>query len=104
MANNDFHRNNWLTEGRGTAILVCRRVDHYAVPVQGLKHLEATAIQIMLGNKPVKILAVYLTPARPLIASDLSGLAAVFPSSWRVTNAKHLNWNSRLNTARVTLA
>jgi hypothetical protein len=79
------HRTDRLTEGGGTAILVRRGVDHYALPVQGVKHLEATAIQVMLASKPVKTLAVYQSPSRPLIASDLSTLVAVFPSSWQMT-------------------
>jgi exonuclease III len=66
------HRNDRLNEGGGTAILVRRCIVHHAVPVQGLQHLEATAIQVMLVAKPVKILAAYLSPTRPLIASDLS--------------------------------
>jgi len=64
-ANYVVHRTDWLTEGSGTAILVCRGIDHYAVPVQGQKHLEATAVQVMLAGKPVKILAVYLLPSWP---------------------------------------
>jgi endonuclease/exonuclease/phosphatase (EEP) superfamily protein YafD len=54
----------------------------------------------MLANKPVKILAVYLSPSRPLIDSDLS---AYFGSGIPVImagdlNAKHVEWNSRLST------
>ena len=51
------HRNDRLTEGGGTAILVRRVIDHHAVPVQGLQHLEATAIQVMYASKTAKILA-----------------------------------------------
>jgi hypothetical protein len=65
MANYVGHRTDWLKEGGGTAILVCRGIDHYAVHVQGQKHLEATAIQVTLASKPVKILAVYLRPSWP---------------------------------------
>jgi len=43
-----------------TAILVRCGIEHHAVPVQGLTYLEATAIQVMLANRPAKILAVYL--------------------------------------------
>jgi hypothetical protein len=58
MANYVCHRNDRLTVGGGTAILVRRGTDHYAVPVHGQQHLQATAIQIMLTNNPVKILVV----------------------------------------------
>jgi exonuclease III len=84
LANYVCHRSDRLTEGGGTAIQVRRGIVHHAVPVQGLQHLEATAIQVMLAAKPVKILAAYLSPTRPLIAC-LPALAAVFPSSWRAT-------------------
>ena len=39
--------------GGGTAILVRRGVVHHSVPVPGLTHLEATAIQVTLAGKPV---------------------------------------------------
>jgi exonuclease III len=45
------------TKGGGTAILLRRGIDHYAVPVLGLTQLEATAIHIMLASSPLKILA-----------------------------------------------
>ena len=99
------HRNDRLTEGGGTAILVRRGIDHHAVPVQGLEHLEDTAIQVILVSKAVKILAAYLSPSRPLIASDLSachggGLPVLMAGD---LNAKHVEWNSRLITKRCRL-
>jgi hypothetical protein len=73
--------------------------------VQGLQHLEATAIQVKLGNRPVKILAAYLSPTRPLVPSDLSaclgdGIPALLAGD---LNAKHVEWNSRLTTNRGKL-
>jgi hypothetical protein len=102
LANYDCHRNDRLTEGGGTAILVRRGIAHHAVPVQGLQHLEATAIRVMIAAKPVKILAAYLSPTRPLIPSDLSaclggGLPVLMAGD---LNAKHVEWNSRLTTKR----
>ena len=44
----------------------------WIVPVPDLTHLEATAIQVILAGKPAFILAVYLTPSRPLIVADLT--------------------------------
>ena len=84
------YRTERPTEGGGTAILILRCIDHYALPVPGLMQLEATAIHIMLASGPVKILAVYLSPSPPLIRSDLSAsLAECFLPYWQ---------NSRLNT------
>jgi len=65
---------------------------------------EATAIQAVLASKPVKILAVYLSPTQPLIASDLSaclggGLPVLMAGD---LNAKHVEWNSGLITKRQT--
>jgi hypothetical protein len=80
------HRNNRLTAGGGTVILVCRGINYHAVPTQGLQHLEANAIQVKMGSKPVRILAVYMSPSRPcLIQTCLPPLAEVSPSSWQVT-------------------
>jgi hypothetical protein len=58
--------------GGGTAILVRRGIDHHAIPVPGLTHLKATAIQIALAGRPVKVLVVYVSPSRPLLKRDLS--------------------------------
>jgi hypothetical protein len=62
--------------------------------------LEATAIQVILAGKPLKILAAYLSPSRPLIGAELSacfagGLPVLMTGD---LNAKHVDWNSRLNT------
>jgi hypothetical protein len=102
MANYVCHRNDRLTEGGGTAILVRRGIDHHVIPVQGLQYLEATAIQVMLANITVKILAAYVSPTRPLIFSDLAaclgeGLPVLMAGD---LNAKHVEWNSRLVTKR----
>jgi hypothetical protein len=72
------------------------------VPVPGLNHLEVTAIQVTLTGKPVKILAVYLSPSRPLIGADLNacfcgGLPVLMAGD---LNAKHVDWNSRMTTRR----
>jgi hypothetical protein len=72
FANYVCHRTDRQSRGGGTAILVRRDIDHYAVPVSGLRHLEATAIHLVLANRVVKIVAAYLSPTRPLIKSDLN--------------------------------
>jgi hypothetical protein len=87
--------------GGGTAILVRRGIDHYAVPVSGLQHLEATAIHVVLATGPVKLVAAYLSSTRPLIESDLSGGFSVLLAG--DLNAKHTDWNSRLTTDRGSL-
>jgi hypothetical protein len=58
--------------GGGIAILVLLGIYHYAMPVSGLQNLEATAINLVLATRPVKLVAAYLSPTRPLIELDLS--------------------------------
>jgi hypothetical protein len=75
------------------------------VPITGLTHLEATAIQIALAGRPVKILSVYFSPSRPLIGADLiacfgGGLPVLMAGD---ISAKDVDWNSRLNTRRGKL-
>jgi len=70
------------------------------MPVPGLTHLEATAIQVTLAGKPVLIIAAYLSTSRPLIGADLTtcfggGMPVLMAGD---LNAKHVDWNSRLNT------
>jgi len=75
------------------------------VPVSGPTHLEATAIEVTLAGRPVKILAAYLSRSRPLIGADLSacfggGLPVLMAGD---LNANHVGWNSQLSTRRRKL-
>jgi exonuclease III len=93
FANYVCHRTDRPTAVCGTSILVRRGLVHHSVPVPGLTHLEATAIQIMLAGRPVKILAAYLSPSRPLIGADLDacfggGLPVLLAGD---LNAKHVD-------------
>jgi len=102
LANYVCHRTDRPTTGGGTTILVRHGIVHHSVPVPGLTHLEFTAIQVTLAGKPVLILAAYLSPSRPLIGADLTacfggGLPVLMAGD---LNAKHVDWNSRLNTRR----
>jgi len=77
----------------GTAILVRRGITQHSVPVPGLTQLEATAIQIRLAGRPVKVLAAYLSPSRPLIEADLDArFGGVLPVLLAGDlNAKHVD-------------
>jgi len=102
LANYVCHRTDRPTAEGGTANLVRRCIVHHSVPVSGLNHLKSTAIQVILAGRPVKILAAYLCPTRPLIGADLTacfggGLPVLMAGD---LNAKHVDWNSRLNTRR----
>jgi len=70
---------------------------YHTVPVKGLRHMEAT---VMLASGPLRIVAVYLLPSRPLIDLELSaclGGSVPFLMAGDL-NAKHMDWNSRLIT------
>jgi hypothetical protein len=105
FANYVCYRTDRQARCGGTAILVRRDIDHCAVPVSGLRHLEATATHLVLANRLVKIVVAYLSPTRPLIESGLNeclswGLPVLMAGD---LNAKHTDWNSRLITARGAL-
>jgi hypothetical protein len=65
------HPTHIRTAGGGTAILVRRGIAHHSVPVPGLTQLEATAIQIVLAGRQLKIIAVFPSPSHSLIGADL---------------------------------
>lgn len=73
------HRPDQHTEGGGTVVLVCWGID--------LRHLEATAIHVILGSKSVKILMIHLAPPHSLIRSDLSLWRASRPNGGRQCQA-----------------
>jgi hypothetical protein len=67
--------------------------------------MEATAIQVTMTGKQVKILAVYLSPSRPLIGVEQTacfggGLPVLMAGD---LNDKHMDWNSRMTTRREKL-
>jgi hypothetical protein len=99
------NRTDRSKKGAGKAILFRRGIKHHALPVPGQQHLLASAIELNLAGKPTKILAVYLSPCRPLIKSHLTaclsgGLPVLMAGD---LNAKHVDWNSRLTNARGKL-
>jgi hypothetical protein len=72
LANYICYRTDHQARGGGTEILVHRGIDHCAVPVLGLQHLEPSSIHLVLASRPVKIVAGYLSPTRPLVNSDFT--------------------------------
>ena len=105
LANYVCHRTVKLTVGGGTAILVRSDTVHHSVAVLGPTHLQATAIQVLLAGRLVKISAAYPSPSCSLIGADLSacfrgGLPVLLVGD---LSAKHADWNSRLGTRRGKL-
>jgi hypothetical protein len=105
FANYVCHWTDRLARGGGTVILFHRGIDHYAVPVWGLQHLEASVMHVVLANRSVKVLAAYLLPTRPLTESDLaeclSGDSPVLMAG--NLNVQNRDCSSRLTTARGSL-
>jgi hypothetical protein len=57
LANYVCPRTDAPTAGGGKAILFRRGIYHHSVPVLGLTHLDATAVEVTLAGRLVKILA-----------------------------------------------
>jgi hypothetical protein len=72
LANYICNRKDIPTTGGATAILVRRGIAHHPVSVPELTNLEVTAVQVTLAGRPLKILAAYLSPSRPLFGADLT--------------------------------
>jgi len=105
LTNYVCHCTDRATAGGGTATLVRHGIVHHSVPVPGLTHLEATAIQVTSDGKPVLIFAAYLSASCPLIGADRTacfggGLPVLMAGD---LNAKQVDWISRLNTRRGKL-
>ena len=102
LANYVCHRNDRPTQDGGTMILVRRGIEHYSVPVSNLRQMEPTAICVNIGGRPVKLVAVNLSSLRYLLDVDLlecisRGTPVLLAGN---LNAKHKDWNSRLNSPR----
>ena len=100
FANYACHRTDRLTAGDGRAILVRRGTVHHSVPVPGLTHLQPIVIQVTLAGRPVKNIAAFVSPSRLQIGADLTfcfggGFPVLMDGD---LSAKHVDWNSRLNT------
>jgi hypothetical protein len=76
LANYVCNRTDRQTAGVGTTILVRRGLAHNLVRVPGLIQLDATAIQVLLAGRPVKILAAYPSLSRLMIGADLDACLA----------------------------
>jgi hypothetical protein len=75
------------------------------VPVPVLTHVEATYVHVTFAGRPVKTLAAYLSPSRPLIGADLT---ACFGGGFPVLmagdlNAEHVDRNLWPTTSRGKL-
>ena len=101
MANYVSQGNDRPTQEGGTMTVVRRGNDYYSVPVSNLRQMEATAICVNIGGRPVKLVAVYLSLVDADLFECISGGTPVLLAG--DLNAKHKDWNSRLNSTRAVL-
>ena len=102
MSNYVCHSSDCPTLGDDSAILVRRGIDHCTVPVSGLQQLETSVVRFKQGARPVKLVAIYLPPLHAMVDADLSasnagGIRVLMAGN---VNAKHHDWNSRVNSHR----
>ena len=76
-------------------------IDHYSSPVSNLRQMEATAICVNIGGRPVKLVAVNLSPLRSLVEADLSEciiggkpvlLAVYFNANYKERDSRFNYW------------
>jgi hypothetical protein len=102
FANYVCHRKDRPTPGGGTAILVHKGIDHYAVPVSGLQFLEATlSVGDQTSETRVGLPRAHTPLDRVGLTECLSGGIPVLMAG--DFNAKHKVWNCGLTTARGSL-
>ena len=97
------HQTDRLTDGDGTAITICRSLDHLAVPSFGLRPWKWLPCSV--GNTSLKILVVYFPPAWSLIRCDQSDCLADRIPVLIVgdLSAKYMDWKCMLITAKSSL-
>ena len=66
------HRTGRLTVGAAQPSWSAFCIVHHSVPVTGLTHLKAIAIQVQLAGKPVITTAAYISPFHPLFGMDVT--------------------------------
>ena len=102
IPNYHTYRYDRPSRGGGTAIIIKRSVSHRPVNIPDLEHIEATAIMLPVNEQEILIAAVYHPPYRNINIPDLEKLTSIHPH-FLITgdfNAKHQNWNSRLNSPK----
>lgn len=102
IPNYHTYRYDRPSRGGGTAIIIKRSVSHRPVNIPDLEHIEATAVMLPVNEQEILIAAVYHPPYRNINIPDLEKLTSIHPH-FLITgdfNAKHQNWNSRLNSPK----
>lgn len=90
------------TRGGGTAIIIKRSIAHRPINIPPLQDVEATAIILPTNQQEILIAAIYHPPYRNLNIQDFQILTALHPYYLLMgdVNAKHQNWNSRINSPK----
>lgn len=106
LRNYKVHRSDRVNRrGGGTAIAIHKSIQHTAIPLTQLQRTEATAVRIIVDNKPITLIAVY-NPPGDISVDEIEALLRTSNSVIIAgdVNAKHTCWNSRsVNQAGVAL-
>lgn len=112
-ANKKFNMRNYCTYRNdgprsphgGTAILIKSTIQHKPLPTPVFINLEATFVEIPINNTFLQLGSIYCSPSLQLLVSDLHILHSmsrnyIYAGDF---NAKNINWNSSISTARGKL-
>lgn len=103
VKNYSFYRTDGINGPYGgTAIFVKNCIQHHQIPSPELEHMSATFIQIQYNNHPLLIGAVYYSPNKKFLISELDSITQI-SNNFIIggdLNAKNVEWNSRITTAR----
>lgn len=81
--------------GRGTALLVRKKLRHTEYHIDGLNTLETTSIILHANGLDILLVSAYLSPRHTLDPNDIDHIASLNPSFIVLgdLNAKHPLWN-----------
>mgnify|MGYP000185625789 CR=1 FL=1 len=99
------YRTDRPTRGGGTAVVIKRSIAHRQINIPPLQDIEATAVIIPTDQQEILIAALYHPPYQIFNITDLKILTSIHPQFILLgdLNAKHQNWNSRLNSPKGIL-
>lgn len=103
LANFVTYRTDRISKhGGGTAVIVDAKICHHQIVLPPLITIEATGVEIMTRNGPLRLVAVYCPPGVKMDTADIdrlldSNLPTVLGGD---LNAKNRAWNSRVNNTR----
>jgi len=90
----------------GTGVLIKNRIKHIFRNDFGINYLQATSLNIQLGNRQITLAAVYCPPRFTISENQFLDFFNTLGDRFKAAgdyNAKHTHWGSRLVTAKGKL-